>query len=142
MKSKEILCALCIYHLLSCRPPPRPSLLRCHLKTGTTEGSRTFKSVDYVHDLPLPMPVNHLCIQNTKLLPKSKSESLLSSVSTVLVCKTQRYFNKLAELGLWSVNIANTVALLYIYMPITRKEIYNLNFVGLWNAHIIRPQKN
>ena len=72
------------------------------------------------------MAVNHLCIQNTRLLPKSESESLLPFVSTV-VCKTQRYFDKLAELGLRSGNIANTTALLYIYMPIIRKEIYNLN---------------
>ena len=61
--------------------------------------------------------------------------------ASTVVYKTQRYFDKLAELGLWSGNIANTIALLYIYMPIIRKEIYNLNYVGLWNAHIIRPQK-
>ena len=107
-------------------------LWRHHLKTGTTEGPRTFESVDYVHDLPLPMAVNHLCIQNTRYyLSLNPSLCYLLLVLFLLFCKTQRYFDKLAELGLWPGNIANTIALLYIYMRIIREEIYNLNFVGL-----------
>jgi len=50
----------------------------------------------------------------------------------------QRYFDGLASEGLWSGNMADTIALLFVYMPIVRKEIYN--FVDLWNAHRIRAQ--
>ena len=74
------------------------------------------------------MAVNHLCIQNTRLLPKSESESLLTSV--VLFLLFEKHRDTSTNLLSWvygSGNIANTIALLYIYMPIIRKEIYNLN---------------
>ena len=84
--------------------------------------------VDYVHDLLCSMAVNHHCIQNTRLLAKSESESLLTSV--VLFLLFEKHKDTSTNLLSWvygSDNIANTIALLYIYMPIIRKEIYNWN---------------
>ena len=74
--------------------------------------------VDYVHDLLWSMAVNHLCIQNTRLLPKSESESLLTSVVLFLLFAKHR--DTSTNMLSWvygSGNIANTIALLYIYMP-------------------------
>lgn len=50
----------------------------------------------------------------------------------------QRYFDGLASTGLWSGNTADTIALLFVYMPIIRQEIYG--YADLWNAHAIRRQ--
>ena len=42
--------------------------------------------------------------------------------------------------GLFADSEADKIALLFVYFPIIRTEIYN--FVRLWNNHRIRYQKN
>ena len=42
--------------------------------------------------------------------------------------------------GLFTDSEADKIALLFVYFPIIRTEIYN--FVRLWNNHRIRYQKN
>lgn len=44
------------------------------------------------------------------------------------------------RLGLYTGNKADQIALLYIYFPIIRQEVYA--FVDLWNTHTIRRQNN
>jgi hypothetical protein len=58
-------------------------------------------------------------------------------LSLKLTC-IKGYFDGLASAGLWSGNTADTIALLFVYMPILRREIYG--YADLWNAHTIRRQ--
>lgn len=52
----------------------------------------------------------------------------------------KQYFDDLHGLGLFNNTNADRIALLYIYFPLIRNEIYK--FVDLWNSHKIRFQKN
>ena len=52
----------------------------------------------------------------------------------------QNYFDNLQSVGLYTDSEADKIALLFIYFPIIRQEVYN--FVHLWNNHRIRYQKN
>ena len=45
----------------------------------------------------------------------------------------------MGSIGLFTDTEADKIALLYVYFPLIRDEIYN--FVGLWNNHWIRSQK-
>lgn len=51
----------------------------------------------------------------------------------------KRLFDHLASNGLFTGTIADQIALLYVYMPLVRREVYE--FVKLWNIHTIRKQK-
>lgn len=44
------------------------------------------------------------------------------------------------DTGEFTGSFADQIALLYVYMPIIRQEIYE--YVRLWNTHTIRYQKN
>ena len=49
------------------------------------------------------------------------------------------FFDQLGSLGFYTDCEADKIALLFIYFPLIRNEIYN--FVNLWNNHRIRSQK-
>lgn len=51
----------------------------------------------------------------------------------------QQYFDSLRSIGQYTGSFADQIALLYVYLPIVRQEVYQ--YVNLWNSHTIRFQK-
>ena len=50
------------------------------------------------------------------------------------------FFDGLQDNGQFTGSFADQIALLFIYLPMIREEVYE--FVHLWNSHSIRYQKN
>ncbi len=58
-----------------------------------------------------------------------------------LIIFIQNFFKKLRDEGYFSKDVpADLIALLALYMPILREEVYH--FVRTWNSHTIRKQPN
>lgn len=61
----------------------------------------------------------------------------LSKCQTIL---WKEMFDGMKESGEFTGSLYDQIALLYVYLPTIRRQIYH--FVDLWNVHEIRKQKN
>jgi hypothetical protein len=67
-------------------------------------------------------------------------ESWWRQMSKSQTVQWKEFFDALRDSGLWTGSDADTIALLFVYLPIVREQVYQ--FADLWNAHTIRSQKN
>lgn len=73
-------------------------------------------------------------IASSTLIPFS-----INYASSDINNNNQLFFDQLGTLGLYTDSEVDKIALLYVYFPLIREEIYN--FVHIWNNHRIRSQK-
>lgn len=83
------------------------------------------------------IPFHHVYWYGTSTL-NQKIESWWRQMSKSQTLFWKNYLDDLTTHGAFTGTIADQIALLYVFLPILRKQVYH--YVDLWNAHSIRVQ--